>query len=219
LTSIRLDPDREGDPPAMPVLLVELPVGVPVLDETRFPERDRTFVPEHLRHYLSLSRPLPSIGVRAEPDRLVVTRGHSYLRAACELGQATIRAVVHPASDPDATAALLRRPDVVLLDWAALDAAERAQTHVDQWHVYFFDDPLDADQRSRFDGRIVGFFRAKGHPVHRVEHSGRRAQFLVTVPAADESWYAPYRAAALQFDETVAPITSFQGRRFQVRRS
>jgi hypothetical protein len=198
----------------MPIQLIEIPPDLPVIDESRFPDRDQSFIFEHLQHYLSLFSPLPAIGIRVGPAGPLVTRGHKYLLAARALHRPSIRAVIQPGSDTAATADLLGQPDVTLLDWTEIDAAERAQPIADQWHLYFFERPLNEAEQRQFDEIVIGFLNQAGYEVQNLEHSGHRAQFLVTVPAGDESWFGPYRAAAQRFSEETVPVVSFQGRRF-----
>jgi hypothetical protein len=198
----------------VPIELIELPPDLPVIDESRFPDRDSSLVPEHLEHYLSLFEPSPAIGIRAEPGGPVVTRGHKYLRAARNLGRRRIRAVIQPGSDPAATIELLRRPQITRLDWTEIDAAERTQPIADQWHVYYFERPLTEPEQRAFADIVIGFLLQAGNQVREISHTGDHAQFLATVPAGDESWFGPYRAATQRFSTEIVPVVSFQGRRF-----
>jgi hypothetical protein len=208
----------------MPTQLIELAPELVTIDEERFPDRDSSFILEHLQRYCSLFDPLPAIGIHVEKDAILVTRGHKYLRVAWNLGRSRIRALVRASSDPDATAALLARPEVRGLNWAEIDAEERANPEVEQWHVYYFERPLDDDEKSRFDREVIGFLRGlygpgsgrpEQDPVRTVEYDDAAAcvQFRVLLPIGDESWYGGYRAAAQRFSGEVVGIVSFQGLR------
>jgi hypothetical protein len=209
----------------MAIQLIELPPKRVRFDEARFPDRDDSWVFEHLRHYLSLLDLLPAISVHVDEEGPLVTRGHKYLRIAQELDRRTIRAQIEPSSEAGAVAKLLSQPDVEELDWEAIDAGEQATPVVDQWHVFFFERPLSSDEKARFDREIAGFFTSLDHlssaagedvSIPRVEHDDqtRRAQFVARVHVGDESWYARYLAAVRRFSSEAARVVSFQGTRF-----
>jgi hypothetical protein len=62
----------------IPIELIELPPKVVRLDDERFPDREDSWIFEHLRHYLSLLQTLPAIGVVVDELGPVVTHGHKY---------------------------------------------------------------------------------------------------------------------------------------------
>jgi hypothetical protein len=206
----------------MPIQLVALPPSQVVLDETRFPDDDDSWIYEHLLHYCSLFDPLPAITVFVEPDGPALTRGHKYLRIARELERPRIRAVIDPASDERAVSGLTRRPDVETLDWAEIDRRERATPVAEVWHVFYFERPLTDEEKLRFTREVADFFEDLGWAarerarIGEVRHNDeeRRAEFLARTPVADESWYAKYLATMTHFSREVVPIVSYQGRRF-----
>jgi hypothetical protein len=210
----------------MAIRLIELPPQRVGFDDARFPDRDDSWVFEHLRDYLSLLESLPAISLHVDEEGPVVTRGHNYLRIARELGRARIRGVIQASSEAGAVAELLSQPDVQALDWEAIDAAEQATPVVDQWHVFFFERPLNRDEKARFEREIAGFFTGLDEPssapregtsVADVQHDdqARCARFLVRTPVGDESWYGRYLAAVKRFSAEAARVVSYQGRRFE----
>lgn len=92
--------------------LVEMPVDAITDDNEAFPERDQSYILDHLEHYCSKFDQLPAIQIRVEPGRVVVTDRHRYLRVARRLGRSRISAVIEPTSDASATRELLARRDV-----------------------------------------------------------------------------------------------------------
>lgn len=209
----------------MAIQLIALPPEEVLFDEERFPDRDDSFVFEHLLHYCSLMETLPAIRILVNQDRIVVTWGHKYLRIALILARPKIRAVIDPASDAAATAGLKNQPGVEKLDWDEIDALERATPVVDNWHVFFFERPLTSDEKALFEAQIVGFFErlehpatagADGSPIHciRYDDNGPYAEFLARTPVGDESWYGPYLAVVKRFSSESVRIISYQGRRF-----
>jgi hypothetical protein len=178
------------------VQLIEIPVELVRVDEARFPDRDRSQVFEHLVAYLSLVDTLPAISVRVEPAGPVVTRGHKYLRAARRLGRPVIRAVVGRASAPDAVDALMRRPDVTELDWAAIEAAERAHPVAEQWHVFHFARPLDQAEKDRFAAGVAGFFATGTPPAGELLSEGERGRSAVVCRLPRGRSALPHRGGA-----------------------
>lgn len=208
----------------MRLRLVELPVERVRVDEDRFPSRPKGWVTEHLVHYLSHSETLPAIDIVVDSLGPVVTEGHGYLAAAVALGRSRIRAIVDPSSDADAVDGLIGRSDVEILSWLEIEARERAEPVIDQWHVFYFERSLSETEKDRFDREIAGFFTdvppqvgTDGEPpVVDVHHDDRerRAEFKVRVLPGDERWYGRYLAAIGKFDSDTVRIASFQGRVF-----
>jgi hypothetical protein len=208
----------------MPLELVALPPELVTIDESRYPDGDKTWVYDHLMHYCSLFDPLPAIRILINENGPVVTWGHKYLRISRALRRPLIRALIKPGSNEDAKASLLQRADVVKLDWEEIDAIERATPVIDQWHVFYFERALSAREKRRFDDEVAAFFVAAPRPawdeadtiVGQVQHddSEHRAQFRARTPVADESWYRDFLAAVNRFSRNVAKIISYQGRRF-----
>jgi hypothetical protein len=200
----------------MPIRLAEISPDLVRVDDVRAPDRDDTYVYEHLLALYALQEQLPAITVLAEPSGLTVVRNHKVLRAAKELGRPLVRAVVHPRSDEAAVAALLARPDVTVLDWAAIDAAERAQPVSEAWQVYFFARPLTENEQAAFRATVLApFKRDPFELVREAEFEGPSARFKVRGPLAAESWYADHLRTVRDFHNAHVPVVSENGLRME----
>jgi hypothetical protein len=101
---------------------------------------------------------------------------------------------------------------------------EEAIPVVRDWHVYFFDGPLNPSERERFLIEIAAFFERLETPlIARPEKrllqwafpfDARCAEFEALVPVGDRSWCVAYRNVCIRFSRDVRRIISFQGARF-----
>lgn len=204
----------------MSIILIELPPQMIEVDETGYPDRDSSWRADHLRRYLSLVETLPAVGVRITKFGAVVTEGHAVLQAAKDLRRASIRAIVDPQSDMDALTELLRNPEVIGLDWAAIDAAERRRPIDLAWHVFFFARALRPEEQMAFEREIATFFDRLPEPYGaglvvgslRFRDASSEAEFQARTPLADERWFGPWVKAIERFHRETAPIASYQGR-------
>src|SRR5438094_9620869 len=71
---------------------IEIPLAL-IHEDQRYPDCDNHHIYEHLKYFCSKCFPLPAIDVSLVDEKLVVTRGHKYLRAARELGYPWLGAV------------------------------------------------------------------------------------------------------------------------------
>lgn len=193
------------------------------IDE-RYPDRDTRRIYEHLKYALSRpnSFPLPAIDVSLIEKRLVVTRGHKYLRVANELGRPWIRAIFQSKSN-DSKAALDELPPGVRITPREVLENEVSMKVKRGYHVYFFEHPLSADAQRRFLTEIAEFFERLDTPlIDRSEKrllswafpfEGRCAEFEVLIPG-DDSWCSEYLKASQSFSRNVQRIVSFQGKVF-----
>ena len=197
----------------MPILLVELPVSILELDESRFPDRDDSQILDHLVRYCARFDPLPAVTVTIEGEHATIVRGHKYLAAAHTLKRSRIRAVIGSPSTSEDVGAFLRRPDVTQLDWEAIERDEARVAEPMAWHVLFFGHPLSQDQKSRFAERMGTIF----HPAPlRVLHddSGPSAEFRAKTPVNDHAWATRLLEVLGDFAREQESIVSYQGRRF-----
>lgn len=211
----------------MSALLIELDPGLITIDEAQYPDRDRSYVYDHLLYLYGLVDRLPVIGIKADPTGIVATFGQKYLRIAWQLGRRRIVASVSSSSASEAVDVLLARPDVQRFDWRAAHTKELETPVVEQWHVFFFARPLHADVKDAFEKQLAGFFDnlaterfpgwQGGSGVAEIVFDDARnvARFRAWIPVADESWYSSYLERIRQFGLEHAPILSFQGRRFE----
>lgn len=208
----------------------DLPTERLILDETRFPDRDHEHIYEHLLYcyrLIPLDDPLPVIEVQIAPAGLVVTRGHKYLKIARQLGRPTTRAVIRtdvPGYDAEAAVALLQQPDVQQVDWQAI--LHNTPPIVYQWHVYFFERALHADEQRIFEQQLVEFYPRvfqllklewdQQPIVSSVQYDDELhvARFQAWTPVGIESWYSEQLAAAIRFSREHVRIVSYQGLRF-----
>ena len=201
----------------MAIVLVEIPTTLACLDEDRFPDRDESHIFDHLLHYCSKFTPLPVITVIVEGRSATVVRGHKYLRIARALGHSTLRAVVDsPPSTPSDVADFLARPDVVELNWPELEAAERAQSTVRAWHVFFFERPLTADEKRDFEGRVANLFSpfSDGEPLVICFDDRRQLAEIEGPTPEGHEWARQHLATFAAFSQQRVRIVSFQGLRF-----
>jgi hypothetical protein len=212
----------------MHILLVELNPNEISVDESLFPDQQKdSFIYEHLRHYCSKFYPLPTITVRVCAEAVFVIRGHQYLAIARELGQERIRAVVDQSSSKQYVHSFLDKPSVVQLNWE-IARQEGYDTFVEfVWYVFFFERPLNQEEREIFEEQIVEFFRTiklpewAEVPENRIidlsyPYSGYCAEFQAYVPIEDERWYSQSKAVVVNFHLKHIPILSFQGRKFHL---
>lgn len=210
----------------MTFVLIEIAPHLVVVDEVRYPDRDHSYILEHLAHYFSLLDSLPAISVKVEPTGPVIISGHKYLKVARLLGRRGIRAVVDASSDQNDVESLLSRDDVKQLDWGTIDAAERSRPVVDQWHVFFFDRPLREEEKIQFNEQVAGYFSTLAHDlfpndshgpgIKELQHDDNQclAEFLAQVPVGLETWYGQYMSRIKHFNQSCARIISFQGSKF-----
>ncbi|MGK7899114.1 MAG: hypothetical protein AB4372_37230 [Xenococcus sp. (in: cyanobacteria)] len=104
-------------------------------------------------------------------------------------------------------------------------ARETLITYV--WYIFFFQKPLNQDEKKAFEKEVVNFFGqiklpswAKV-PDKRIKnlvypYSGLCCEFQAYVPIADETWYSSARAVTIDFHLNCVPIVSFQGSKFKV---
>ncbi|WP_394847658.1 hypothetical protein LZC95_09365 [Pendulispora brunnea] len=196
----------------MPILLVELPVDVPVLDEPKCPDPDDKFIFDHLVRYCATFDPLPAITVRVDGDVAIVSRGHKYLRAARALGRSTVRAVIASAPTNSNVRAFLVREDVRTLDWDTLRRKEEEEANPKGWHVLFFERPLSDLEREDLEERVGALFGV-GEVQILYDDAGPCAEFEAITPILDPEWAAKYLAALLSFSRDRVRILSYQGQR------
>jgi hypothetical protein len=203
---------------------LEIPLFL-IHEDKQHPNRDTRHVFEHMRHMFSHPRqfPLPAIDVRLINEKLVVVRGHNYLRIARELGDGWVRAVFE-SEWKDPAEALKRLPSGIRVTPNEVFERELAIQVLREFHVYFFEHPLSLEAQKRFLADIAGFFERLETPlIARSEKrlfqwafpfEGRCAEFEALVPTGDQSWMAGYLKICKAFSRNVQRIVSFQGARF-----
>ncbi len=197
----------------MTILLVQIPIAAVSMDESIFPDRDDSYILEHLLQYCGKFEPLPAISIEVEGSNTRVIRGHQYLTVARMLGRQTIRAIVmSPPSSVDVKH-LIARADVTVLDWEEIRAREAEERNPKGWHVYFFEHPLSADEKRTFDEVVWKLFSDKNIQMHH-DDVRAMAEFEAHTPVTDEGWRGMSLAAFSRFDREQVPIVSYQGRRF-----
>lgn len=196
----------------MTFFLFEAPIESVRLDESKYPDREKGLIFEHLLLYCSKFDPLPAISIAVDGGELFVTGGHKYLECAAALGRRTIRAVLPSASD-DVIKLLLRRSEVKPLDWDAIKKRESIETSVRGWHVLFFERPLSAVDKLGFESQVSEQF--DGEAVHvSYDNSRRSAEFEAQTPLNDFVWARALRERLSLFSRRHVQIVSYQGRRF-----
>jgi len=201
----------------MTIVLVELPVADSRINLSTHPCRDTGWIQEHLEYYCSKFDPLPAIGIEIDGSRINVRHGHAYVTAARTLGRQRMRAVVLSPPDRADVDGFLNRPDVKRLNVDEIRAREEADRTPRNWHVFFFDRPLSADEKGDFDQRVGTLFDPwqQGDAI-RVHHDDARAlaEFEANTPITDHGWARENLASFREFSHTRAPIVSYAGRRF-----
>jgi len=208
----------------MDLTVLQLPVDVVKVDEAVFPDRDTRHIVAHLAYYLSLASTWPAITARVTAAGTYVTGGHKYLQVARLLARPVIRAIIEPASEPEALMNLLRLPGVRQLDVKVLQS--EGEQIAGRWHVFYFERSISAAERERFDTEVAGFFETLAAKRQRndqdmpvVEHLQydaihHRIAFYALAPYGDESWFGSYLGRMQRFSAECVPIVSYQGRRF-----
>ena len=202
---------------------LEIPLPLIHVDE-RYPDREHRQIYEHLKYALSRpsSFPLPAIDVSLVEAKLVVTRGHKYLRIATELSQPWIRAIFQSKSS-DSKVVLDQLPPGIRITPRQVLEHEVSMKVVRGFHVYFFERSLSAEAQQRFLIEIADFFEKLDTPfIDRSEKrllgwafpfEGRCAEFEALIPG-DSSWCSEYLKASQSFSRNVERIISFQGATF-----
>lgn len=196
----------------MTFVLFETPVESVRRMDLKYPDRQASFIFEHLLEYCSKFDPLPAISIAVEGDGLFVTRGHKYLDCAVALARPTIRAVLPTGSD-EVRKALLSRPDVKVLDWEAIKSREATDVRPRGWHVLFLQQMLSATQKLHLENEIREQF---GDITLRVSHddSRRLAEFEAQTPVTDIVWGRAWLDRLSTFSRHHVEIVSYQGDRF-----
>ena len=206
----------------MATFFTEIPTPL-IHEDQLFPDRDDRLIYEHLKHFCSKFFPLPAVDVSLLGKRLVVTRGHKYLRAARELGYPWLRAIYQSRSG-DTAGVLDELPAGVRVVPRELLEQESMASVASDHHVYFFDRPLGAQEQDRFLTDIAGFFERLETPL--IEQSEKRllgwgfpfgghcGEFEALIPVGDPSWCAPYLESCRKFSRETRRIVSFQGASF-----
>lgn len=214
----------------MSLLVVGVDPRIITTDLDRFPERDDSYVFEHLAYYCRHLETLPAIRIVVGSEGAIVTARHKYLRIARLLGLRFLRAVIdRRASNPDDLSAFLSRPDVHLLDWNTLDVEERATVVARQWQVFFFSRKLSESEKEDFSRLVDVFFDNlnqsrsptvdQGKAVTDLTYDDARksVEFQARLPIGDETWFAQYRELIADFGIThQVVIVSYQGGKFQL---
>jgi hypothetical protein len=201
---------------------IEIPLAS-IHEDERYPDCDNHDIYEHLKYFCSKCFPLPAIEVSLVGEKLVVTQGHKYLRAARELGYPWVCAVyLSHMRDPQAV--LKELPPGIRITPRELLEQEAAASVARDFHVYFFDGALTPEEQERFLSDIPGFFERLETPL--IGKSEKRlfgwafpfdahcAEFEALIPVGDPSWAKAYLETCRRFSREVRRIVSFQGARF-----
>lgn len=182
-----------------------------------YPDRNDGFIFEHLKEYCALFDPLPAITVSVHGQRLVVERGHHYLRIAKELRRRTLRAGIVGEDFTGIVGVLSTIPNVELED-------EMAESIIDGWHVFFLiSPPSSADLQAlkeHFDEFLkTSLPRFVGN--HRPERSDWRANpetgfvaIKFPTPLTSHEWALQFRQQFRYLPNGMRFI-SYQGRRIE----
>jgi hypothetical protein len=207
----------------MATFFVEIPPSS-VSEDARWPDLDGRHIYEHLKYFCSRPSPfpLPAIKVIWVDGHLVVTTGHKYLRIACELGKKAIRVMIAAETLEQLNAALPSGARVIDKEELRQEEAIKVSP---EYHVFFFEEPLDAVQQQRFLDEIAGFFLRLNTSLikpnerqilqHAFGNNGKSAEFQALIPVGDHSWLDSYIATCRRFSNGVKKIVSFQGAQFQ----
>ncbi|WP_426512864.1 hypothetical protein ACPPVO_20810 [Dactylosporangium sp. McL0621] len=196
-----------------------MPIERVVVDEARHPDRDRTYVLDHLIDHYRVAGTIPPVHATVRGGMLVVVRAHKYLAVAHALGRPVVRAIVDARSGPTAVAAW---PGVAAVDVAATLRREREQPRYLQWHLIVFEAPLPAAAREGVEAAVRAFFAGlsvrAGNGLYQPEAlafapEGDRLRFAVPVLDGDDSWYGDHLRLLRGIDRDTAPIASFSGHR------
>ena len=204
----------------MALRLLRLPIELPTVDETRFPDLDKSLVQQHLTHYLAKCEVLPAITVEVQSDSVVVTRGHKYLVSARELGLPSIRAVVTPTSDSASVDGLREQPGVEELSWND-HAHDNWNDQMPVWHILFFAAPIGERDRLELQQRLRLLRSASTLPDSEIEVESdealRMMAFRMVTPAFDREWGLSLLKTLVDYGRECVPILSHQGLLWQFK--
>jgi hypothetical protein len=180
---------------------------------------------EHLKYAWTLPNPypLPMIHVGEVGEKIVVQRGHKYVRVARELGHARIRGVFE--SELKDTAEVLKGlPQGIRMIPRDVLEREEAEDRVRGYQVFFFERPLTSQEQGRFLTDIVGYFERSETSLiassekrvfqYSFPFGGRCAQVEAIMPVGDHSWIAGFGGACIKFSREVVRIVSLRGEPF-----
>jgi hypothetical protein len=190
-----------------------------VQDDLSPPERAGPHVYEHLKYFLSLSPTMPAIRVVIDANGVRILKGHRYLRIARELRRDRILAIVDKSSEASSVDALAKaRRNVEPSEWEG-DPSKPAL----EWHVVFFDAPLNDVLAARFRALVDECFAESSSKViaaagdasvrsFHVDPDSRRIAFEAQTPWADEPWVHAFSAKLLEFSNESGRILTYRGR-------
>lgn len=196
-----------------------------VCEDPQFPDRETRYIFDHLKYALSRPSPfpLPAITVSLIDGRLVVTKGHKYLRIAQELGRPRIRAMISSDALPASEFIKQLPSGAVVVPRKELEREVMTPVLRD-YHVYFFENPLDSESQEKFVRTFIGFFENLKTPFLKQSEKrvfswsfpfdGYCAEFEANIPVGDKTWPPKYLKMSQDFSRNVARIVSFQGARF-----
>lgn len=187
-----------------------------VVESDEHPMKEEGFIFPHLKRYCAHFDPLPVITVTPKAGKLVVVRGHIYLRIAKELGRKLLRAVV--SADVSGVPGILGEISRETLE------KEQQRTVVDGWHVFFLGDPEPAELIESVKRRFMDYLSRSLPNVVPVDMSrdvlwnydptGPCIELKFPTPVANAEWAAEYHALCIGISSELARIVSYQGRRF-----
>jgi len=189
-----------------------------------YPDRDASYVYEHLKYFLSKYPRLDrGIDIAIQPGgTAIVIREQKILRIAKELGHRTVRAIVSLDSADADVAVFQRRTGASMLDVSALEQESNSAVSL-EWHVFFFARPLTLAERERFVQDMSRSFEPRASMRFKdvkltpltvdFTHDGLSAEFEAWTPVgeADHEWIKAFIERYVKFSETVAPIVSYRG--------
>lgn len=190
------------------------------LDEAEA-DNESTLVYQHLKRYCEKFTPLPAITVKVKNGKLVVTRGHKYLKIARDLGRGRIRAVLLGE-----TAEGLRRQRIsfsaFLVPNSVLEQEGTADV-VNAWHVFFFKSQVTDEIARQIEIAIKNFINkslplaVRGQTMieFNCDLSAACIEIKFPTPVKDQLWMGSFILFYRSEMNRICPIESYQGRRIE----
>ena len=188
-----------------------------------FPDRDDDkFVYSHLlRCCEKYSEQLAAITIKEVNGSFVVTRGHTYLRIAKELGRDKVRAVLIGEGNDDFEV-VKEHPELEVVPKEVLES-ESNIIGQEIWHVLFVEKDLDAQKADDFVQEFVSKVEmsllehnCESTQVTKANYfsEGPGFEFYFWTPSVNIPWANEYHRILNDLSTTYVRIVTYQGRLF-----
>jgi len=201
-----------------PVKIFLIPLDRIRLNDS-FPDRDDSYIYDHLSYYCSLCNRISTIVVRVIGGSVVSVRNHKHVKIAAELGFKKVKVILESGTEEE----LLNACDQLV----EVTTEPEIQRFYLKWHVLVFEKGLTQVQQGLFKKIVERCFvdefvaRHPGeagnvHPPKLVFSSkDTRVEFQGMVPMFDHPWGAMLRGSIEEFNRNEVSVLSMNGLRWR----